>query len=279
MLAHIVQPGAAPIDRIFAILFLVTAFTLYVSAVARLRARGRKTAKAQQSCFYVALTLIAIGLLSPVDGYASDVLSAHMAQHLLISDLAGPLMLMGVRAPLLYFFWPKPVLVTVARMGLVRRFWGWVSRPQVALPVWLLGLYTWHIPYLYDAALHNTWIHFAEHATFVYTGILMWWPLIDPKAKHVVGGVWKAFYVAAARMLGGGIGIVLLAAHSPIYSTYVERASLHGVDPLADQQVAGGLMMLVDFLVATIGFFAFFAMSGNDESVSAVAPETTLVDT
>jgi cytochrome c oxidase assembly factor CtaG len=157
-----------------------------------------------------------------------------------------------VRAPVLYFFWPKPVLVTVARMRPLRSFWAWLRRPHVALSTWLLTLYAWHLPPLYEAALTNRLVHDLEHVTFALTGVLAWWPLLDPTHQRVEGRVWKAAYVVAARMVGGVLGIILIAWPDQLYATYGDAALAYGMSVTTDQQVAGGMMMLVDSTIVIV---------------------------
>ena len=243
---------------------LVVAATLYWRAVRVLRARGRRIPWWQQCSFACGLLLVAIATLTVIDSLgASYLLSAHMAQHLLLADLAGPLLLIGVRAPLLYFFWPRPVLVTVARIAPLRRVWTTIRRPRWSLTIWLVTLYAWHHPALYEAALRSAPIHYLEHAMFAFTGMLAWWPLLDPTHNRVVGRIWKAVYVMAARTIGGFLGIVLIVSGAQIYDFYGDNALHFGMSALTDQQLAGAMMMAVDMVVVTLGFF-FFIMRIDD---------------
>ena len=76
-----------------AVILLALAAFLYVRAVRVLARRGYEVPRLQQAAWWGGLLLVAAGLLSPVDWLAEDLLSAHMAQHLLIADLAAPLLL------------------------------------------------------------------------------------------------------------------------------------------------------------------------------------------
>ena len=94
--------------------------------------------------------LTAAGLLSPIDGLSEDLLSAHMAQHLLIADLAAPLLLVGLRSPVYAFFLPRPALVAVARRRKLRRIFRSMRRPLVAIPIYVLILYGWHMAFMFE---------------------------------------------------------------------------------------------------------------------------------
>lgn len=246
---------------------VVAAALLYVRAVRILGRRGRVVPWWQQASFGLGLTLIALAGLTALDHLGDTyLLSAHMAQHLLLADLAGPLLLVGVRAPVLYFFWPRPLLVRAARLTLLRRFWAQLRRPRWALSAWLVTLYAWHVPALYEAALTSEPLHVLQHAMFAFTGVLAWWPLLDPTHERVVGRVWKAVYVMAARGIGGVLGIALVVAPTQVYAFYGDRALHYGMSAITDQQLAGAMMMAVDSMVVVVGFFYFIMrIEGSDQ--------------
>lgn len=242
------------------LLGVLGAALLHARACSVLAARGRVVPVRQRVSFNAGLVLILVATQSFVDPVGEHaLLSLHMLQHLLIADLPAPLLLYGVRAPVLYFFWPRPVLVTVARMQPLRRVWAWLRRPPVALTVWLVTLYAWHLPPMYEAALTSRLVHDLEHVSFALTGVLAWWPLLDPTHQRVEGRVWKAGYVVAARMVGGILGILLVAWPDQLYATYGSESLAYGISPLVDQQVAGGMMMVVDSLVIIVAATYFLA--------------------
>src|SRR3954470_11304906 len=137
------------------IAWLLLAEGLYVRAVRILARRGVGVPGWQQAAWHTGVALQAIGLLSPIDTLGSDMLSAHMAQHLLIADLAGPLLLVGLRNPVLVFFLPKPVLVPLARQHRLRSAFRKIRQPLVAIPLYALVLYGWHLaPPFFAAGRH-----------------------------------------------------------------------------------------------------------------------------
>lgn len=248
------SPTAVPLIGV------VGAALLYLRACSILAERGRRVPTGQRIAFLSGLGLILVATQTFVDPVGeSALLSFHMAQHLLIADLPAPLLLYGVRAPVLYFFWPRPVLVTAARIGVLRRFWRWLRRPQVALTVWLVTLFAWHVPVLYEAALTHRLVHDLEHVTFALGSVLAWWPLLDPTHERVEGRVWKAAYVAVARLVGGVLGVIIIGWPGQMYDTYGDAARAYGVSVATDQQVAGGMMMLVDSLVVIVAVTYFLA--------------------
>ena len=91
-----------------------------------------------------------------------------MIQHLLMGDLGALLMVLGLTGPLL-----QPLLAN--------RWLGWLrhlAHPLVALPLWAVDLYLWHMPFLYQAATDHNSIHALQHTCFIGFGVLMWMPLV-----------------------------------------------------------------------------------------------------
>src|SRR3954447_7233178 len=115
---------------------LAVAEALYLRAVAVLRGRGVAVPRGQQALWHVGMALWLIGFVSPVDAWGADLLSAHMAQHLLIADLAAPFLLAGMRNPVLAFLLPRPALVTLARRRRLRATFRTLRRPLVAIAVY-----------------------------------------------------------------------------------------------------------------------------------------------
>jgi putative membrane protein len=246
---------------------------LYARALRVLGRRGFRVPRGQRACWYVGVAMIAVGLLGPLDPLADDLLVAHMGQHLLIADLAAPFLLAGMRSPVLYFMLPKPLLVRLARRRRLRAAFRALRRPLVALPIYVVILYTWHFAFAMDAALRHEWVHGLQHQTFLLGALLVWWPAIEPNRRPMPGELWKGGYILGARVLAMFVGMGLLISRHPAYDYYVERGRSHGLTPLSDQQLAGGLMLMVDIVVmmVALGFFFFRAGAAEDRRQLAAA--------
>jgi putative membrane protein len=237
---------------------------LYVRAVRILRRRGYDVPRWQQAAWWTGLALILIGLFSPVDYYSDDLLSLHMTQHILLGDLAAPFLLTGLRSPVLYFLLPRPVLVSLARSPL-RTAFRFVRRPLIALAIYAVGLYGWHFAATFDAAAAHPVIHALQHESFTVINLLLWWAVLEPKRRSLPGDLWKIGYIFAARMLSMFLGVGLVFSRHPWYASYYhDRARLHGLSPLADQQVAGGLMMTLDIVIMFAALCLFFWKASVD---------------
>ena len=239
---------------------------LYLRAVRILARRGYKVPVLQTVCWFGGLALIGVALLSPLDRLGeTDLLSAHMAQHLLLGDLAAPLIVIGLRTPVYAFLLPRPLLVPLARSGSLRRLFRRVRQPWVAAPIWLVILYGWHLAPAYEAALRHPALHALQHQSFIAGSILVWLPALEPARRRVPGALWKIAHITGVRFAGMFLGMMFLVVQHPIYQGfYGTRALKHGLTPVHDQQIAGGLMVGLDVLVMVAALTFFFLRTAED---------------
>lgn len=254
------------------ILSLLLAEGLYLRAVHMLARRGWRVPVIQQALFHAGVAAFAVGLIGPFGALADELLWAHMAEHVLIADIGAPLVLAGIRTPVLVHLLPRAALVKLARSHALRGAFRFVRRPLVALPLWVTTLYVWHLPALYEGALRSDLLHVLEHASFVATSLLVWWPAVEPKKGRMPGELWKAGYLIGTRVAGMFLGVAFVALREPAYSGfYGDAARGHGLSPLADQQIAGGIMMVTDAAIAmfALAFFFWRAAEDNDRAERA----------
>lgn len=255
----------------FGLALVALLIALYARAVLVLRWRGYEVARSQQAWWYAGTLLIAIALVGPPDALSDDLLSAHMGQHLLLADIAAPLLLAGARTPVLMFILPRGVLVPLARTPWLRKLFRTMRKPLVALPLWILALYGWHFRFAFEGALEHPVVHLAQHWSFFAASLLVWWSVVDPKHRRVGGELWKIGHIVGTRVAGMFLGMAFILMRSQAYPWYGERAHQHGLDPLRDQQYGGGLMLLTDLIVMffVLGFFFWRAAADNDRREAA----------
>jgi putative membrane protein len=251
------DPGAA----------LLVLFTegLYLRALKVLGRRGVDVPRGQIVLWHAGILMWAIGFFSPIHTWSEDLLSAHMAEHLLIADVAAPLLLAGARNPVLMFLLPKPVLATLARSGWPRRAFRRLRQPLVAVPVYAVVLYGWHFSLFFDAAVSHPLVHVLQHMSFIAIGILVWWSALDPKRRRMRGELWKIPYLLGARMIGMMLGMSFVLIRVPIYTAvYGTGERRFGIKPLADQQIAGALMVSLDLLIMVFALCFFFYRASQE---------------
>jgi cytochrome c oxidase assembly factor CtaG len=244
---------------------LLAAAALYVRAVRVLGRRGFRVPAWQQVAWYGGMALTAAGLLSPIDGYSEDLLSAHMAQHLLIADLAAPLLLAGIRTPVLQNFLPPAVLAPLARHRPLRRLLRRLRNPLVAIGAYVFVLYFWHLPFAFEGAARHDLVHALQHESFVIGSLMVWWVALEPDRARMPGELWKIGHIMGARLAGMFLGMAFILMTTPAYEGfYGDRAREHGLEPLFDQQLAGGMMLGLDVLTMLFALAFFFWRASVD---------------
>jgi putative membrane protein len=224
---------------------IAVASALYWRWTARLRRRGTPPPRWRVALFWTGIFLLLVALVSPLDRLAEKHLfTFHMLQHLLLGDLAPLAILAGVTGPLL-----RPALRYLHRLRPL-------AHPLVALPLWALNLYVWHLPFFYEAALHHDLAHALEHVCFFTAGLLIWTPVLEPlPAPEWFGTGAKLGYIVAVRLLTTVLANVFLWSGSVFYPFY-EGRGLWGVSALHDQGIAGAVLM-IEGSVVTIAAIAW----------------------
>lgn len=260
------------------IALLLGAEALYVRAVRVLRRRGRPVPRWQQAAWHGGIALMAGALVSPVDPLAEDLLSAHMVQHLMIADLAAPLLLAGMRTPVLQHYLPPALLAPLARAHGLRRALAVLARPLVSVPVYIVVLYGWHLSFAFEGALRHPVVHVLQHQSFIAISMLIWWPALEPNRARVGGELWKAGHILGVRVSGMMLGMGFVFSRTPLYADFYGAGPRRfGIGPLLDQQIGGGLMFAVD-LAIMLGAFAFFfwrAAEDHDRAEALAAARAT----
>jgi putative membrane protein len=216
----------------------------------RLAGKDRPVPTRRKVAFYAGLTVALIAIVSPVDWYGENrLLWVHMVQHLLLGDIAPLLVVFGLTGALL-----RPALAIPA----IRRLRP-LAHPLVALPLWIVDLYLWHVPALYQAALHHEAVHALEHLCFFTFGALMWAAVIEPLPGPAwFGNGWKAIYTLAVRTAGTVLAFVLIWVNQPLYSYYVAVQRGTGISTLSDQRTAGAIMFIEGSMVTMVAFAWLF---------------------
>jgi cytochrome c oxidase assembly factor CtaG len=229
-----------PYSFTFEPLFLalgVLAAALYVRA-----ARGAPIPRRRIAFFGLGLLLIVAALNSPLETLAANyLLLVHLLQNVMIADWAPPLLILGLT---------PAMRAAIARRG--GRALAVLTRPRIALPVWLVGWYVIHLAAFYDAALRNEWLLNVEHFLLVALGLLFWWPVISD-SPHTVSTALRIGYLGAGFVGSIFLGLALTFGGSAFYDTYEEAPRLWGLSPVEDQNLAGVLMtaeQAIVFLVA-----------------------------
>jgi putative membrane protein len=234
----------------------LTAAVALVAAYAA-AARRHPPSRRNLACFAGAIALLLLVLVTPLETVALHYhLWAHLVQNVALAEWIPPLLVAAV---------PPALADALARHRAVRL----LTRPFVALPLWLGSYLLWHIPAAYNTALEHHWLLHLEHLTYLAAGVLLWWPVLQSKPWSLPNGG-KAAYLFAAFVFASPLGLMLALLPSPLYDFYVEAPRLWGLTPLADQQLAGIAMAVSESIVFFAMFTVYFVRFMAEESAAEV---------
>ncbi len=254
---------------------------LYFYAAGPLRRRfhwAERVEPWQTAAFVAGVAVLILGLMSPLDILGDEYLfSAHMVQHMLISLVAPPLLLLGTPGWMI-----EPLLRPKVVLQVVR----WLALPVVAFGLFNADLWLWHVPPLYDATLQNETIHIFEHLTFIGFGVIFWLPILSPTPLIPrISRMFGVLYLFLACQPMVALGALLTFAAAPFYEPYVFAPRIWGLNPLTDQQLGGLIMWLPTNIPYLIGLSVlFFRWVGEQDRAERTAAgeydeETALPET
>lgn len=191
------------------------------------------------------LIVLFIALISPLDALGETLFSAHMSQHVLLTSVAAPLIVIG--APPVALAWSVPGIWRARlarwwhRRNLLRSFWRVISIPFVVRKLHAAALWIWHIPPLYQAAVRNNGIHILQHVSFLGTALLFWWAVVRHEGNGLGVGL-AVMFVFTTMLQTGLLGALMTFSEQPWYPADAENTLAWGLTPLEDQQLAGLIM-------------------------------------
>jgi cytochrome c oxidase assembly factor CtaG len=224
------------------VLGLASAGVIYVRAERRVRReRGdRRFPRSRRRQFLLGLAIIFVALVSPIDTGSGTSFSVHMIQHLLLTMVAAPLLVLGA---------PITLALLACSPANRRRFSAALKRPPLRTlsnPLVAWGLFfgvLWgsHLTGLFDASLRSDGVHALEHAAYLATAVLFWMPVVgrDPSPSGLSHPA-RILYLFFAMASMAFLGLALFSANHVLYPTY---AVIEGTTrAVADQRMGGGLM-------------------------------------
>ena len=218
----------------------------------RIGRRGTER-RGASACFYAGLLVLVLAVDSPVDAYADRLFWVHMVQHVLLTMVAPPLLLLGRPWPRLVRPLPLELRRPVVRaLGACRV----VASPLPAFVLFSIVLVAWHVPSLFDLTLRNRLAHDLEHTLFFGSAVLLWAHLAPTSRRPRLSDLQRVAYGVGAIVVSWAIAVVLGLASHPLYAPYAALAHRPGgLSALADQQLAAGIMWVpasVPFTIAVL---------------------------
>jgi putative membrane protein len=223
---------------------------VYLARARTLARRGQAVPAWRLACFAGGIATLLLATSVPIDDQADLHFSAHMAEHLLIGDIAPLLIVLGCSGPIL-----APLLRprAVARLRVL-------THPVVAFALWAGDLYLWHLRIGYEGALDHDVVHAVQHICFFTFGALLWMPLFGPLPKpDWFGNGAKLGYILVVRLTGTVLANVFVWSAATFYPHYARGNSL-------TDQIAGGGIMMVEQSIVTLGLFCWLFLKTAREA-------------
>jgi cytochrome c oxidase assembly factor CtaG len=192
-----------------------------------------------------------VALVSPIDGLADQLFFIHMIQHILLLDVAPILLILGLT---------KRILRPATRRAMaIEHALGPAGHPAFAAVLYVGGVWSWHVPALYDYAAGHAAVHVLEHVTYMLAGGLYWWHLLSPiRSRLRLGGMGPPLYMATTKLGIGLLGITLAFAPGTLYPFYAHQGGYWGLSPHDDQALGGMVMAIEQSLVMGVALAAIF---------------------
>ena len=233
---------------------------LYALRARGLARRGRGVPGWRIACFAGGVLVAAAAVTPPFDGLADEHLDAHMAQHVLLTDVAAIAVALGLTGPVL-----APLL---KHTRLLRS----LAHPLVAFALWAGDLALWHVPALYEAAVRHDLLHTLEHALFFWLAVNLWVAVLGPLPKPAWFTTWARLgYVVAAGVVGSALANLFIWSQTAFYPVYGDGVAA---------QRTGGALMMVSQTVLTLGLIvAFCVRLGREDGERQALLELGLTET
>ena len=220
------------------------------------------------SCFLLGLVSLWLAFASPIDALDDLLLVAHMTQHLILMSVAPPLLLLGApTVPLLRGLprWlVRNALGPLFRAPGMHRLFRLITHPVFAWLAMNLAYLGWHIPAAYELALRSEGWHTVEHACFLSTSLLFWFPIIQPWPSRARASRWVMLpYLVGADLVNTGVAASLTFAGTVLYPSYEAAPRICALTALNDQAAAGALMWVLGsiFFLVPLAMIALAMLS------------------
>jgi cytochrome c oxidase assembly factor CtaG/polyferredoxin len=259
---------------------LIAAALLYLRGWRRIRrTRPRLFPGWRALCFLGGLLCLWIAIASPLDTLDGLLLVAHMTQHLILMSVAPPLLLLGAPAVPLLRALPRSALRDglgpFFRAPLLHRVFRLLTHPVFAWLAMNIAYLVWHVPAPYELALRSPGWHEVEHACFLGTSLLFWFPVIQPWPSVHRGSRWAMLpYLVGADLVNTALAASLTFSGRVIYPSYAAGPRVFGLSALGDQVAAGALMWVVGsiFYLVPLVMIAIHLLAPQSHRVTPFRP-------
>src|SRR5918995_1569415 len=218
----------------------------------------------QMAWFGLGVVLLWLASDWPMHDIAEEYLfSAHMVQHMLLTLVVPPVLLLAT---------PEWLARLVLGRGTARKVFYFLARPVPAALLFNGFQVFTHAPGTVNLAVQNALVHYLVHTALVFTAFLLWMPVCGPLPELRISYPAQMLYLFVTSIVPTVPAGWLTFAEGAVYSAYEVPARLWGISVTSDQQAAGAIMKLVGgsflWLVITIRFFQWAAKFSDTDKAS-----------
>jgi cytochrome c oxidase assembly factor CtaG len=269
-------------DPLVVTMLLVSAF-IYVAGVRnlwRVGGNGHGIGFWEAAAFTGGWLWMFVALVSPLHPWGEVLFSAHMSQHEILMLISAPLFVLG--RPFVAAMWAaphawrRPIGSILTDAGL-KNVWRKMTLPFVAWAIHAVALWTWHIPFLFQATLESDLVHTLQHASFFLSALLFWWAIIYGGRGLSSYGA-GVLYLFTTSIHSGLLGVFLTLTTRVWYPVYSGTTASWGLTPLEDQQLGGLIMWVPAGIVYIVAALVMFAGWLRESESRSLRRERRLVD-
>lgn len=234
---------------------------IYSLAIGPYRSSQHPFPKKEAIYFTLSVIVFYLAVGSPLDALGENFLfSAHMAQHNILMYVCPPLLLLGL---------PKWLVDSAfERHGWLKGITKFLTHPIIAGVSFTLVFSLWHIPFLYEWALHDKPMHVFEHLSMLFVSTQMWWCIVGP-SKQVPALTYGGQIIFVFLLMVGQTPLFAFLTFSSdvFYPTYAYAPRVIDLSPIQDQVLGGVTMKLANMFISlgvmSVAFYKWAQESDN----------------
>lgn len=270
-----------------------------------IRRAGRPTAAwvGQALLFYAGVSCLLVAVASPIDYWSDVYLTSHVVQHILLSFVAAPLIVLGAPWLAVLRGLPTGVRRALGRLAqrtqpvrhplpgtphtgnpsaglrVMRAVRDVAGRPWTSVLAFNAAMVFWHFPGPFDLGLRSTGVHiWLEHGAFFGLGVALWLQIFGSyPLRPLLDGPRRVLALVGTNAVMVLVAVSLVMFTHELYPFYAQGHTLAQQD--ADQQIAGSILWVcgeITFLPAILFTVAAWLRERSPEPTLALIPATSL---
>jgi putative membrane protein len=244
---HLHHGAPGSLESVLLTVIIIFAASVYLRGWLHLRSTSFSIINGWHAFSFVAgLSLIWVAIASPFAALDHELLTVHMLKHLLLMTLAPPLIWLGEPVgPLLHGLPQRFIQRVVApafQLLRAQRITRALGHPEFCWLAAAAALVGWHVPAVFTLAMQSAGWHFVEQSSFLASGLLFWWPVVQPWPSVLRPDLSMILYLFFATLPCDILSGFLVFCDRVIYPVYLSSSHLFGFSAIGDQQCAAALM-------------------------------------